>query len=485
MKEVLKALRPVRARLRRNRFLRGLAFGLAAGLGLAAALQAAAFLVPLEDRGLWAAALAGAAVLLTAAVNALRPLRNRTAAEAADDCGLEERAVTALEAGEEEIRRLQRQDACEALRRLDVKKIRPGSVKKPLLAALCCAAVLGVLLAVPSPQDGKAGEQKALRQTLREGGEQIAQAAEEDEAGLPEEQRTELRRITGDLRRDLAASRDPADALVALDRAEQRLERLRERTAGDALAGAAGSTGDETGRQGEGRTGEGGDGEAPGGNTDGTGQEGKAQQAGKPGTGAPKTQAAVSGLKTAVNPSARQAQQGENASGGSKKQGSAGSAGSRGQQGSSSTAAGQESADSQSGGMPGAGMGNQGQQSGNGAGTGSTNLEQKGAGENSGGISAGNRDPKYSRENYETIYDPERTEAAFRDTETNLERLESGDSVQAEAGPGQGRISGDVPWGEALGEYAETEARSADRENLTPQERQWVTDYFTLLSEQR
>ena len=39
MKEVLKALRPVRARLRRNRFLRGLAFGLAAGLGLAAAME--------------------------------------------------------------------------------------------------------------------------------------------------------------------------------------------------------------------------------------------------------------------------------------------------------------------------------------------------------------------------------------------------------------------------------------------------------------
>ena len=126
-----------------------------------------------------------------------------------------------------------------------------------------------------------------------------------------------------------------------------------------------------------------------------------------------------------------------------------------------------------------------GSQPGGGAGRGSTNEDMgTGQAQNSAGTK-GSEAAEYREGQYETIYDPERTEAAFRDTETNLERLESGDSVQAEAGPGQGRISGDVPWGEALGEYAETEARSADRENLTPQERQWVTDYFTLLSEQR
>ena len=67
MKEVLKALRPVKARIRRNRFLRGAAAGLAAGLGAAVLLQAAAFFFPVPDRGLWALAAAGTVLLLAAA----------------------------------------------------------------------------------------------------------------------------------------------------------------------------------------------------------------------------------------------------------------------------------------------------------------------------------------------------------------------------------------------------------------------------------
>ena len=64
-------------------------------------------------------------------------------------------------------------------------------------------------------------------------------------------------------------------------------------------------------------------------------------------------------------------------------------------------------------------------------------------------------------------------------------RLNDEGSVQIETGPGKGNLSGDVPWSEALQEYADTEARSADRENLTVQERQWVNDYFSLLTEQQ
>ena len=42
-----------------------------------------------------------------------------------------------------------------------------------------------------------------------------------------------------------------------------------------------------------------------------------------------------------------------------------------------------------------------------------------------------------------------------------------------------------MPWGEALQDYADTEARAADRENLTIQERQWVDEYYRLLTEQK
>ena len=89
----------------------------------------------------------------------------------------------------------------------------------------------------------------------------------------------------------------------------------------------------------------------------------------------------------------------------------------------------------------------------------------------------GTRDPNYKEAQYETIYDPERTETSVRDEMTNQNRLENGDSLQAEIGPGKGTLGGSVPWSEVLRDYEETETRSAERENLTPTERQWVNDY--------
>ena len=123
--ELKQALRPVKMKIRRNRFLRGTVTGLAAGLGTAVLLQAVSFFVPVPDRGLWAAAAGAAVLLLTAIGNALRPVKNNTAAEAADACGLKERVITALEEGqrtsgsEGDIVLLQRKDACAALEGLD------------------------------------------------------------------------------------------------------------------------------------------------------------------------------------------------------------------------------------------------------------------------------------------------------------------------------------------------------------------------------
>ena len=300
MKEVLKALRPVKHRIRRNRFLRGAAAGLAAGLAAAVILQAVSFFVPVPDRGLWAAAAAAAVMLLTALGNAARTVKDMTAARAADACGLKERTVTALEGGNEPIRQLQRQDACKALDALDVKQIRPGSVKKTLLAALGCAVLLGTLLLIPNAQDNEAAARKALNRTLQEGRKTIEQAAEEDEERLPDEKKSELRKITADLNRELGESRDSADALVALDKAEQRLEQMRQETAGDKTDGS-------------GASGEAGSGEKTG-NAEGTGEGENAGQAvnGQAGTATSasvgtaaqlQTLEALTALKGAVNPS--------------------------------------------------------------------------------------------------------------------------------------------------------------------------------------
>ena len=466
MKEVLKALRPVKHRIRRNRFLRGAAAGLAAGLAAAVILQTVSFFVPVPDRGLWAAAAAAAVMLLTALGNAARTVKDMTAARAADACGLKERTVTALEGGNEPIRQLQRQDACKALDALDVRQIRPGSVKKTLLAALGCAVLLGTLLLIPNAQDNEAAARKALNRTLQEGRKTIEQAAEEDEERLPDEKKSELRKITADLNRELGESRDSADALVALDKAEQRLEQMRQETAGDKTDGS-------------GASGEAGSGEKTG-NAEGTGEGENAGQAvnGQAGTATStsvgtaaqlQTLEALTALKGAVNPSL---------------QAGNGIQGFEGKHGTAVGQAGKGTGNGQTG-QNGAGGSNPNGKTGGGAGEGTTNEEQQGSGTPSNGIMKGNRDPRYKEVQYETIYDPEHIDKDKQDVMTEQFRTGDEGAAQIEIGPGRGSLNGDVPWGEALQEYADTEARAADRENLTTQERQWVNDYYKLLTEQQ
>ena len=491
--ELLKALYPVKRRLRRNRLLRGAAWGLAAGLGAALLLRLVALFIPLADRWLWAVLPVAMLTLLFAAGNALRPVTDRTAAEAADRCGLKERTITALEQAEmadrselpsaSEIRELQRQDACRALETLDVRRIRPGSVKKQLLAALACGVLVIVLLLIPNPRDREADARLALRKTLKEGMEEIARAAELDAERLNPESRGELRRLTEDLKRNLENSRDETDALVALDRAERQLEplqpldRMENRTAGDVLAAArssdaskpsdasesSSSTSESSADAAESSS-------SASESSTNTAQSSVASQsaagASQSSSAGLSTRQALTALKSAVTPASAQA---------------ASPSASSGTQGNTS-----QSGNQSSQGSPAAGNGNgNGNKAANGAGEGSINLEQGGGNSPNGNAQRGTRDPNYKEAHYETIYDPERTETSVRDEMTNQNRLENGESLQAEIGPGKGTLGGSVPWSEVFREYEQTETRSAERENLTPTERQWVNDYYSLLTAQQ
>lgn len=456
MNALIKALGPVKRRIRANRLLRGAAAGLAAGLGAAALLQAVSFFTPVPDRGLYGLLIAAAAAAAAALGNASRPVGNRTAAEAADACGLKERTITALETdGGLPIHELQRQDALKALEGLDPRGIRPGSVRKWLLAALGCAVLFGALLLIQSPQDGDAAARKALAKTLQEGRETIRAAEAQDEEKLTEKEKSELRKITEELNRELGESRDAADALVAMDRAQQRIEQMQQKTAGDAEAAAA---------EGEGAGADAGtDANAQAGQTEASAQgaEGQAQAgaAGQATDAQLQTLQALASLRSHVNPSASAAMAGTTAG--------MGSQGTRGE-----------------GGQAAGGSGT-GEKAGGGAGTGTTNEEQQAGSNSKSGHVAGSRDPEYKEAEYETIYDPERIERSKQDVLTNQERLGDEGSQQLQTGPGKGSVQGDVPWTDAVGEYAQAEAQAADRENLTPRERQWVTDYFMKLTEQK
>ena len=95
---IREALRPVKRRIRRNRMVRGAAFGLAVGTVCALALLVLSRLVMIPDAKIWAGAALAAAGILCAVGNMLRKVGDREAAVQADRCGLMERAATALDA---------------------------------------------------------------------------------------------------------------------------------------------------------------------------------------------------------------------------------------------------------------------------------------------------------------------------------------------------------------------------------------------------
>ena len=481
MKELLRALRPVKNRLRLGRLLRGAAWGFALGAAAALVLLTVTLFVPLENRWAVAAMVTAGCVLLTAAVNAMRPVKDAEAARAADGCGLKERAVTALELagkenGNEAFREVQLRDACEHLGALDPRKIRLKTPRKAWIAGCVLLVLCAVPLLIPGNGDRIVGARKALAEKIAPMAAKIEEAAAKEEESLSEQEKQELRKLTEELKRELNDSRDAVDALVALDKAESRLEEMRQKTAGDAmqeLAEAMRSAGMDSAADAL----ENGDAQSLASAM--ADMDMDALQKALEGSSAEAAelaeqlaQAAALGELTDAQLQAMAAMAQGNASQGSPLQ--------QALSGMKASLGAQSQGDGQM--MSGAGGGNQGQ-AGGGAGTGTTNEEQKGGGSGQNqGAQKGNRPAEYKEGAYETIYDPEKAEAAFRDVTTEQNK-QGEDSVQIETGPGKGRLEGNVPFREVVGEYARSEAEAAESAHLTREQKQWVDDYFRRLTE--
>ena len=496
MEKLLKALRPVRRRLRLRRFAHGAGTGFAAGALAALVLLAVTSFVPLKNRWLIAAACTAGCTLLAGAGCAMWPVKPRDAALAADACGLRERSVTALElAGRQETEMIlfQRQDAYDSLNTLDVKQIRPGFPRRQVILGSVLLVLCAGTLLLPGGGDRAVAARQALEQKTASMAQKIDEAAAADEAGMTEKEKAELRKLTEDLKRELSASRDELDAMVALDKAEQQLEKnrteqMRDRTAGDAMeamdalsqamqgagmdpgqaqslseAMASGKAAamnaslseidaEQLKKLAEGLTG------------DAKSLAEQLAQAAESGeiTDA-QLQAMMSGAQSSLQSSSlQQAISGMKAS-----------------LGASGTGPG-----SQSGPNAGTGTGNNQGMNGNGAGTGTTNEEQKGgagAGQKN-STSGGNRPPEFKQGEYETIYDPEKAETASRDVMTEQNSLGK-DSVQIETGPGKGTLEGDIPFRQVVGEYAEQEVQAAESAHLTKEQKGWVDEYFRRLTD--
>lgn len=480
MKEIRRALGPVRRKLCFVNLWKGVGYGVLSAGVLFLGITICSFLIPIRGcAGLIAAACASA-ILVSALVAWILPVKDITCARAADIHGLKERAQTALLITENSpMTELLHSDAIDALAQFDCRCIRFPSIKRHCLIAGAAIILATILCLVPNPQEEVLRSAMAFEKTMEEASTQAQTESEKPMSDLSEKDRQELRKLLAELSREISESEDQMDAMLALGDAEQRLEALRERMAGDAVNQLNDAL-----------------------NDNGLGALAEAMESGEEQMMEAALESAeadslyaasqqVSGdMQNMLGTAARAMQSGDisGAAGSLSQLQSAVQAGNISQLGSasrllsslrSSIGAGGQG---QSGNGQSNGAGNQpGANSGNGAGAGSTNQAQEGSGQEQAGR-RGNADPRYKEGEYESIYDPTRLDASQTEISAQSPQGE-GDSMQAQLGPGAGQIGESVPYNQVIYDYASAAVQAADSQNLTAQERSWVNAYFASLTE--
>lgn len=477
MKELKKALRPLKGRIRLFHGLRGGTLGLCVGAIAALILTVLSFFVPIWNKVILGMIVIGFGAAAGALCGLLWPVSDAKAARTGDGCGLKERLQTALAfPGDSPMEQLQRQDAAAALAAFDVKKIPRPRLKLPLLLAGGAACLAAALLLLPNPQNAVLEQADAYRKIVEEAAEQAEEAVDNPDNALTEEQKRELRRLTGDLERKLLQAKDPADALLALNEGQERLEKMRDTLAGERMDALAQSLA-EQGLDALAQALQSGDEAALENALEGLDADALEQAAqALSGEMGDLMNAAAAALKMGDLATALKNLQGLSAAAGSLSDAQLAAlmqmlqnlrAGLGGQQG-------------QGKGMGlAAGEGMQGAQTG--AGRGSTNEDMTSDAADESGF-AGADDPRYKEGTYESIYDPTRLDADQTELAAESPRNE-GDAAQLNVGPGAGSLDGSVPYNQVALEYAEAAARAAESQNLTNRERQWVADYFASLTE--
>ncbi len=482
-----KSLSKVRMRIRALRCGACAVFGLAAGAALCMALTAASFITPVEAIHLPLAALFFGCPLLGAVFGLIWPVPVAQAARRADACGLKERVRTALlfAGADSAMHRLQRADAETALAVLPVKQAMPFRPNvRALAVALALTLVAGVLLIVPNPQHDVLRARERERQDLRAQADEIEKAAAQlaQKALTPEELR-ELRKLTDEMTRALREAGDKREALSSLDDKQKDLERLREDIERRLTSETANALSSQPGLKGLSDAMEGGGAEAL---ESALSEVAKMLESAEGAASfAEQVEAAAGALsegdaKKALTESAAAARAGHAAQAAQALAGACHSAGATGanlnalmkmaRSGAARSGTGGGSGVSQS----------PGQGAGGGAGRGTTQLD---AGYKDGLTTKGNAGtgPAEMRVgDYERIYDPTRLGGDADPSFVEGQKGE-GESQQMSLGPGQGELSGAVPYGQVIGEYREAAAQAVRRQALPETIAALVARYFDEL----
>ncbi|MEG1570229.1 MAG: hypothetical protein RR431_03445 [Clostridia bacterium] len=237
MSKLDEALAPVRKRMRVQRAFEWLMVGLMAGAAGVLLLRIASFLWPFPTVTVWSAAVFVSMPLLFVAVAGLWPIPAMDAARQVDALGLRARVQTALmlKNSETPMAEIQREDTLACLSQVEPKERFPLRIHKAVLIVLvACAAAFGFSFLIPNPQLQMLQAKASFRTEMKE----VAKLVEQGVTGLdPNEVQTpELRKLMGDLARELRDMSGPKEALTALDETERKMAAMQQKEKSAALA---------------------------------------------------------------------------------------------------------------------------------------------------------------------------------------------------------------------------------------------------------
>jgi hypothetical protein len=506
---IQKALQPVRRRVRLSHAVRYGSFGvLFACLGCAS-LAALSYFIPIPRLPVWMGAAALGLLMLAVIAGVLRPVSYETAARQADAGGLKERVLTALTLFDDSpMALLQREDAVRHLKALKPETAVPLKLNgRPLLmAAALSLLAAGALIFIPNPQNDVLAKREAFAKAMAEQAKAVEEEAEKlEESPGTKEELNELRKLMGDLARDLRKATEPQESYLAMDKAQRELDDLAKQASDKAKAEAAQAF-SQSGLNGLSDALSKSDAEAA---SKAVGQLAKSEAQAQLSSA---MQKAANALPEGVlKEAAAQAAQALNAGnlqnlntalsalnaavtgtcsgqvpGNAANLGNISSLLAQLRSGtlSASQGSGQAAGSGQGSGTgSGQGTGNsQGQQGGAGAGKGSTNLDGEVTKAGTSSQGEGTNPPGYKLGQYETLYDPTRLNGAD-DVHQATGTLGEGESQQVQMGPGLGDASGQVPYHEVIFDYQEAASKAAQQEALPEGMQLWVDGYFQALVE--
>ena len=214
MREIKRALAPVKRRMRAQRALAWGAWGALAAGACVVGLRIVSFARMFETMWIWAACAAAGLTGFAAFAGAAWPVTELAAAKRADSLGLMARAQTAvaLEGEESSMAQMQREDALASLRALEPRRaMKLSAPKAAWIGVLACMAVVGLSFLIPNPQDARIRERNEFRAEMAAQADRIEKGAEALDAEKPDA--PETKRLLGELSQALRRAEDARDAL--------------------------------------------------------------------------------------------------------------------------------------------------------------------------------------------------------------------------------------------------------------------------------